>query len=122
HAAGQLLVLLRKIFRIAHDGMAYMRHVRAQLMRAAGHRLEREPGELARGGVDHGVIGHRVARPLFAVAGDAHERIVLPLLLGEKRGDAALARLWDAPDHGPADFPRPPPAAGPRPRRGPHPP
>src|SRR6516164_2433837 len=62
HAARQLPVLLREIFRIAYYGMADMRHVRTQLMRAAGHRLEREPGELTRGGVDHGVIGHRVTR------------------------------------------------------------
>src|SRR5499427_5544981 len=45
HAARQLPVLLRKIFRIAHDGMAYMGHVRAQLVGAASHRLEREPSE-----------------------------------------------------------------------------
>ena len=53
HAARQLPVLLGEIFRIADDRMTDMRHVRPQLMGAAGHRLDREPGELARGGVDH---------------------------------------------------------------------
>ncbi len=89
-----------------------MRHVRAQLVGAAGHRLEREPGHLTRGGVDHGVIGHRVARPLFAVARHAHERVVLAFLLGEERRDAALARLRHARDQRPVDFSRRPRAEG----------
>src|SRR5688572_10084741 len=42
HAAGQLPVLFREVFGIAHNGMADMRHVGAQLMGAAGYRLERE--------------------------------------------------------------------------------
>src|SRR2546430_11354587 len=77
-AAGPLATLLRKIFRIAHDGMADMRHVRAQLMGAAGYRLERQPSQLARGGVDHSVIWHRMAPPLFAGELDAQGLTVLP--------------------------------------------
>ena len=83
-----------------------MRHVRAQLMGAARHRLEREPGELARRGLDHRVIGDRVARALLAMLGDAHERIVLALLLGEEGRDAALARLRHAGDQRPVDLAR----------------
>ena len=82
HPARQLPVLDLKIFRIADDRIADMRHVGAQLMRAAGHRLEREPGELARGGLDHGVIGHGMARTLLAVTRDAHARVAFELLLG----------------------------------------
>ena len=75
HAARKLPVLLVEIFRIADDRVADMRHVGAQLVGAAGDRLEREPGQLPRRGLDHGVIGDRVAGALLAVAGDAHERI-----------------------------------------------
>ena len=46
HAAGQFPVLESEVFRVADDRMADMRHVGAQLVGAAGHRLEREPGEL----------------------------------------------------------------------------
>ena len=104
HAAGQLPVLLGKILRVADDGMPDMRQVRPQLVGAAGHRFERDPGELARGGVDHGVIGHRMARPLLAVARDAHERIVRPRLLGKERRDASLGGLRYARDQRPVDF------------------
>src|SRR5262249_13623116 len=51
HAPRQLPVLLRKIFWMPHGGVADMGHVRAQLVGAAGHRLEREPGQW--GGCDN---------------------------------------------------------------------
>ena len=118
HATGELPVLLRKIFGIADDGMADMRHVRAQLVGAAGHGLEREPGHVPGRGIEHGVIGHSVARALFAMPRDAHERIILGLLLGKKRGDAPLPRLRYACDQRPIDLPRRTRAEGFGERRG----
>src|SRR5262249_59599050 len=107
-SAWQLPVLLLEIFRIAHDRMADVGAMGAQLMGAPRYRLEREPSQLARGGLDDGVIRHRVARALLAVSGDAHARIAFKLFLGEERRDAALARLRAAGRRGPKDFsPRP---------------
>src|SRR5438094_1184991 len=106
HATRQLPVFACKIFGVADDRMADMRHMRAQLMGAAGHRLEREPGERGPGGVDDGVVGDRVACALLAMAGDPHHRFVLALLFGEKGGDAALPRLRHAGRQRPIDFAR----------------
>ena len=86
--------------------MAEVSAMRAQLMGAAGHRFQREPGELLRRGLDHGVIGHGMARALLAVAGDAHAGIAFELLLGEKRRDTSLPRLRHAGDQRPVDFAR----------------
>ncbi len=105
-AARQRPVLLVEIFGIADDRMADMIHVRAQLMRAPGHRLQRHPGELVRRRLHHRIIGHRVARALVAMRGDAHDRIVLALLLGEIGRDAALLRLGHADHQRPIDLAR----------------
>ena len=61
-AAGQFPVLDLEVFRIPDDRVADMRHVRAQLVRAAGDRLERDPGKLLRRGLDHRVIRHGMIR------------------------------------------------------------
>ena len=83
-----------------------MRHVGAQLMRTARDRLQRHPGERACRCLDHRVVGHRVARALVAVLRDAHERLLLALLLGEEGRDPPLARLRHAGGERPVDFPR----------------
>ena len=85
-----------------------MGHVGAQLVGAARHRLQRHPGQLVAGGLDHRVIGHRVAGALVAVLGDAHDGIVLALLLREESRDAALLRLRQARHQRPIDFARRP--------------
>ena len=92
-AARQLPVLLVEIFGIADDGVVDMRHMGAQLMGSPGNRLQRYPGEFLGGGLDHGIVGHRVARALVAMFGDPHDAVVLALLLGEVGRDAALLRL-----------------------------
>ena len=94
-----------------------MRHVGAQLVRAAGHRLERHPGERCARGLHHRVIGDRVARALLAMLRDAHERVLLAFFLGEKRRDAALARLRHAGGQRPVDLARRARAEGLRERR-----
>ena len=55
-AAGQERVLTA-IFAVADDRMADRRHVDAQLVRAAGERLEFDPGGTIAGAVDHAVAG-----------------------------------------------------------------
>ena len=117
-AAGQLPVLDVEIFRIADDRIADMRHVRAQLMGAAGDRLERKPGELLRRRLHHRVIGHGVHGVFLAVLGDAHEGILLDLLLGEISRDAALRRLRHADHQRPIDLARRARAKGLGQRRG----
>ena len=115
---GKLPVLLLEIFRIADDRMSDMRHVGAQLMRTARDRLQRHPGERACRCLHHRVVGHRVAGALVAVLRDAHERILLALLLGEEGRDAPLARLRHAGGERPVDFPRRARAEGLCQRRG----
>ena len=106
HAAGQFPILAREVFRVADDRMIDVRHVGAQLMRAAGDRLEREPRQQWPGGFHHRVIGHGVAGALLAVARDAHERLVFALLLDEVGRDAALLHLGNAGDQRPIDLAR----------------
>src|SRR5262245_32501954 len=83
-----------------------MGHMGAQLVGAAGDWLEREPGERARRGLDHGIVGHRVAGALVAMPGDPHDRLVLALLLGQESRDAALRWLWHARNQRPVDLAR----------------
>ena len=73
-------------------------------MGAAGHRLERHPGQRARRGFDHCVIGDRVARAFIAMLRDAHEALFLALLFGEEGRDAPLPRLRHAGDQRPVDL------------------
>ena len=76
-------------------------------MRAAGHRLERNPGERVRGSFHHRVIGDRVHGILLAMFGDAHrQQILLDLLLGEISRDAALLRLGHADHQRPIELAR----------------
>ena len=87
--------------------MADMRHVRAQLMRAAGHRLERQPGERARrrSPPPHN-RSPRGSRPPRHGCAMRMNDFVLALLLGEKGRDAALPRLRHAGDQRPVDLAR----------------
>ena len=107
---------IARIFRIADDRMADGFGMRAQLMRAAGDRLHRQPRQPRRDLVDHGVIGHRMLRVLIAMFGDAHllardlarsafgPRVAHAFALGEKQRDAPLRRLRHALDQRPIDF------------------
>ncbi len=62
-----------------------------QLMRAARHRLQRQPGAGALRLSHHRVVGNGVTCALFAVLGDAHDGIVLALFLGKVESRYALA-------------------------------
>ena len=98
--------------------MTDVRHVGAQLVSTPGHRLERDERELLARGLDHRVIGDRVARTFLAVARDAHDGFILALVLGEKGRDAALLRLGDARHRRPVDLARGAGAKGFRQRGG----
>src|SRR5262249_17668923 len=116
-SAWKFPVLLVEIFRVADDRVADVGHMGGTLMGAPGHRLERQPGELRARGFDHRIVGHRMACTFVAMRGDAHEALVLTLLLGEKGGDAALARPRHAGDERPIDLARGAAAKGARQRR-----
>src|SRR5262245_23590622 len=82
NAARQFPVFLAEVFWIAHDRMLDVRHVRAQLMRSPGNRLERKPCEPLRRGLDDGVVCDGMARSFFAMRRDAHDRIFVAFLFG----------------------------------------
>src|SRR3954470_7575445 len=92
-AAWQLPILDIEIFGIADDGVADVFHVGAELVGAAGDRFQGHPGQLVAGSLDHRIVGHRVARALIAMLGDAHDGVVLAFFLCEESRDAALLRL-----------------------------
>ena len=90
------------VFAVAHDGMADGGHVDAELVGAAGQRLQFDPDgavsgavdgavERARGGAVFGLVDHHL---LAAAAG----------LLGEREIDQALRRVGDAGDERPVDL------------------
>ena len=72
------------IFRVADDRVADRRHVRAQLVRAAGQRLQLDPGGAVAGAVDHPPAGLRGKPVLLA---DMHLLAAGARLLGERRVD-----------------------------------
>ena len=78
------------IFAVAQDRRAQRRAMRAQLMGAAGHRLEREPGDPVAGMGDGAVIGDGALA--FLVVGTTRSP-QLARQLGELLVDAALARF-----------------------------
>src|SRR5687767_5608147 len=53
------------VFLVAQNRMADDRHMRAQLMLAPGHWLERDEGDLLPRAVDHGVMRHRRLRHIL---------------------------------------------------------
>ena len=75
------------IFGIADDRVADRRHVRAQLVGAAGQRLQLDPGGAVAGAVDHPPAGLGRKPVLLA---DVHLLAAGARLLGERRIDHAL--------------------------------
>src|SRR6185312_10990480 len=67
HPSRQLPVFLIEVFWVTDNRMAYMGHMGAQLVSAPGHRLERQPGQLLRRCLYHGVVGYRMHRVFLAV-------------------------------------------------------
>ena len=105
-SARQFPVFLGEVLRISDNRVTDMRHMRTQLVRAAGNRFERKPGKPLRSCLHHSVISHCMACALLPMRRDTHERILFTFLLGEKRGYSTLARLWHARDQRPIDFAR----------------
>ena len=85
----RLVLRAMAVFRIADDRMADRFGMGAQLMRAAGDRPHRQPGETRRDLVDDGVIGQRMLRVGLAMAGDAH---FFEVATSRRRACAARAR------------------------------
>ena len=101
---GQFPVLdLRNISGSPMIGMADMRHVRAQLVGAAGDRLEREPGELvAPRSRPPRNRSRRGSRPRRHVARSRMNEVVLALLLGKDRSRCGPASAWARPRPAPS--------------------
>src|SRR6185437_14354541 len=91
------------VFAIAEDRRAECEGVYAQLMGAAGHRLERKPGEAIAGARDRTVI--RKSAIAFLIIG-CDALAAGPALLGEWLIDLAVARLGSANRDRPIDFVR----------------
>lgn len=106
NAARKFPVFDVEIFRVADDRVADMRHMRTQLMGAAGDRLERNPCHFLPCGFHHGVVGDSMNGVLLAMFGDAHEAVLLDFLLGEEGGNAPLLRLRYTGDQRPIDLAR----------------
>src|SRR5215475_16039670 len=73
NATRQFPVFLGEVFRIAHDRMFDVRHVRTELMSSSSHRLERKPCKPLRRRIDDGVVGDGMARAFFAMRRNAHD-------------------------------------------------
>ena len=56
-AVAEVLLAAAAVLAVADDRVADRGHMGAELVGAAGHRVERDPGGAGRGGVDHRVVG-----------------------------------------------------------------
>jgi hypothetical protein len=92
---------LAAVFGVAQDRVADQRAMGAELVRAPGHRPQRQPRGAVAGAIERGVIGDRAARVLVVLARLHHALAVRAQALGQGRVDAAL------PDLRPADHDRP---------------
>src|SRR5690606_30991744 len=90
--------VLTAVLAVADDRMADRRHVHAQLVRAAGQRLQLDPG-----GTVAGAIDHAVASPgrLAAFGVDVHFFSAGAGLFGERRIDRPVVDIGHADHQGP---------------------
>ena len=102
HPAGQER-RLPAIFAIADDRMADRRHVRAQLVRAAGQWLQLHPGGAIAGAFDHAVSA---ARGLAVLLVDVHLFAAGARLLAERQIDDAVVDRRHIDDQRPIDLAR----------------
>ncbi len=111
-AVAAVLLAAAAVLAVADDRVADRRHLGAELVGAAGDRLERQPGGAAGGGVDGRIVGDRALRPLGggdAVEGDDEHLLglaggAMPRRLDEAGADGAGARARRAGDRGPVDL------------------
>ena len=101
-AAGQESVL-PAVLAVADDGMADRRHVHAQLVGTARHRLKFHPGGAVACAVDHAVAGARKLAVLFI---DAHLLAARSGLLGKGQVDQAVTDIGHADHKRPVDLAR----------------
>ncbi len=80
----------------------------ADLVRAAGQRLDRQPGEFLAGGVDHDEIGDGIFRALVRRIDGGHALVAaaraMAAFLGKRRLDRAALDLRHALDQRPVDL------------------
>src|SRR5690606_20752989 len=97
--------VLPAIFAVAHDRMPDGGHVHAELVGAAGERLQLDPGGAVAGAIDHPVAS--LGR--LAVLGiDVHLLAARARLLGERRVYRAVIDLGHADHQRPVDLLRRP--------------
>jgi hypothetical protein len=83
---------------VADNRPAFCRAVNAQLVGAAGHRLEREPGEVpVSGSPHHPPVGDRRQ----SVRVGLHPPAALIVEPAERQIDGTLIRVWRALNHAP---------------------
>src|SRR5690606_25163287 len=93
--------VLPTVLAVADDRVADRRHVHAQLMSAAGQRLQLDPGGAVAGAVDHAVAG---LRRLAVLHVDVHLLAAGARLLGERRIDRAVVDIGHADHQRPVDL------------------
>src|SRR5207302_11243120 len=89
------------IFRVADDRMADRRHMRAQLVRATGQRLQLDPGGAVAGAVDRPPPSP-CRQPMLLV--DMHLLAARAWLLRQRGIDLALGRVRYSYHQGPIDL------------------
>ncbi len=96
------------IFEVADDRRADRGQVDADLMRAAGQRLDRQPGEFLAGGVDHDIVGDRVLGALARGIDRGHALVAaaraVAAFLRQRRLDRAALDTGHALDQRPVDL------------------
>ncbi len=98
------------IFGVADDRMADRRHVRAQLVGAAGQRLQLDPGGAVAGAVDHPPAG--LGRKPVLLARCASSRRRCPAAWRAARRSSPSSRVGHADDQRPIDLARGPARKG----------
>ena len=91
------------IFGVAYDRVANGSHVRPQLVRPAGKRLQLDPGRAIPGMVDDPPACLR-GQPMFFA--DVHLFPAGPRLLGKRSVDRPLVRVWRSDHDCPIDLAR----------------
>ena len=97
---------VRAGFGVADNGMADLGKMRADLVRAACHRLDREPSKLVAGTADHCVIGRGGQRVILLQFGLAHAIAVRAAGFLQGHDDLALCRSGHPMHKRPVDLAR----------------
>src|SRR5690349_7786823 len=97
------------IFEVAHNRRAERGKMDANLVRASGARLDRDPGKLLARSFDDDIVCDGILGVVADALVDRRHALVAAMLaeaafLGERRLDGAAPDLWHALGQGPVDL------------------